>query len=419
MITELNLQNFRCFNDHTITFKPISVVIGRNNAGKSTLVEALRLVSIVVSRYQSLAYCNVPDWAEIPRREIGVSPSLKGMEFNFSTVFHRYSDPPSIISARFNNDSAIRIYLGGEDRIHAVVFDQEGKIVKTRIEANKLRIPSVEIMPQVAPVSREERTLTSDYVKAAISSHLAPLHFRNQLRIIKEYYPVFKEMAETTWPGLQVRELTGGGLLSNDLLQLMIRDEDFVAEVASMGHGLQMWLQTMWFLARSSKASTVILDEPDVYMHPDIQRRLIRYIKNRIPQIIVTTHSVEIMSEVDVDEILIIDRKQPRSRFAGTLPAVQKLIEKIVGPYVFQKRDGTRYKSVKTTWNKCCAKAGVQDAHIHDIRHKAITDMGKKGYSLQEIAKAAGHSQISTTMRYTHLRAEDTREALESLGRKE
>ncbi len=35
------------------------------------------------------------------------------------------------------------------------------------------------------------------------------------------------------------------------------------------------------------------------------------------------------MSEVDVDEILIIERKRPRSRFAGTLPAVQKLIEHI------------------------------------------------------------------------------------------
>ncbi|MBN1664222.1 MAG: AAA family ATPase [Deltaproteobacteria bacterium] len=329
MITELKLQNFRCFNEHTIPFKQMSIVIGRNNAGKSTVVEALRLISIVVSRYKFLAYRSAPDWAEIPRREVGVSPSLKGMEFNFSTVFHRYGDPPSIISASFDNDSAIKIYLGEEDRIHAVVFDQEGNIVKTRAEANKLEIPSVEIMPQVAPVVREERALTRDYVKGAMSSHLAPLHFRNQLRVIKEYFPVFKEMAETTWPGLQIRELTGGGIGTGDPLQLMVRDEDFVAEIASMGHGLQMWLQTMWFLARSSEASTVILDEPDVYMHADIQRRLIRYIKNRVPQIIVTTHSVEIMSEVDIDEILIIDRRRPRSRFAGTLPAVQKLIEHI------------------------------------------------------------------------------------------
>ena len=112
-------------------------------------------------------------------------------------------------------------------------------------------------------------------------------------------------------------------------IQLNVRDEDFVAEIGAMGHGLQMWLQTMWFLARSQGASTVILDEPDVYMHPDLQRRLIRFIKNKYPQVIVTTHSVEIMSEVDVDEILVIDKKRLRSRFAGTLPAVQKLIEHI------------------------------------------------------------------------------------------
>jgi integrase len=96
----------------------------------------------------------------------------------------------------------------------------------------------------------------------------------------------------------------------------------------------------------------------------------------------------------------------------------QRSLQKVVGPYVFQKRDGKPYKSVRKTWSNCCRKAGVLDARVHDIRHKAITDMGRKGYSLQEIAKAAGHSQISTTMRYTHLRAEDTREALESLGEK-
>jgi len=185
MITELKLQNFRCFNEHTIPFKPISIVIGRNNAGKSTVVEALRLVSIVAARYKSLTYHSAPFWAEIPRREVGVSPSLNGMEFDFSTVFHRYGKPPAIISATFHNDSEIKIYLGTADRIHAVVFNREGDIVKTRSAANRLEIPSVEIMPQVAPVSREERALTSDYVKGAISSHLAPLHFRNQLNIIK------------------------------------------------------------------------------------------------------------------------------------------------------------------------------------------------------------------------------------------
>jgi len=56
----------------------------------------------------------------------------------------------------------------------------------------------------------------------------------------------------------------------------------------------------------------------------------------------------------------------------------------VVGPYVLQKANGKPYGTIKTTWKTCCGKAGVIDAHVHDIRHKAITDMGKEEYSLQE-----------------------------------
>ena len=115
-----------------------------------------------------------------------------------------------------------------------------------------------------------------------ISSPLAPRHFRNQLRLLSQRsaYRDFRELAEASWPGLQVRALRGarGGIGAE--LFLGIRDRDFVAEVARMGHGLQMWLQTMWFLARTPPTASVVLDEPDVYMHPDLQRRMIRLVRD-------------------------------------------------------------------------------------------------------------------------------------------
>jgi len=40
MLRTLRLQNYRCF-DHTVAFHADTVVVGRNNAGKSTIVEAL------------------------------------------------------------------------------------------------------------------------------------------------------------------------------------------------------------------------------------------------------------------------------------------------------------------------------------------------------------------------------------------
>src|SRR2546422_5175493 len=205
MLTEIRLQNFRCFNDHTVPFRPTSIIIGRNNAGKSTLVEALRLVAIVTARYQFLGYHEAPKWGNIPRRESGVSPSLKGMEFNFQAVFHRYGDPPAIITASFGDGNIIRIYLGAEGQIHAVIYKADGKVLRSRADANKINIPRVEIMPQVAPVARDEVVLSPDYIKAALSSSLAPLHFRNQLKVLNEHYATFKELAEETWPGLQIR----------------------------------------------------------------------------------------------------------------------------------------------------------------------------------------------------------------------
>jgi hypothetical protein len=82
MLKSLRLRNFRCFEDHTIPLKRMSVLIGRNNAGKSTVVEALRLISLVASRAETLPYKPPPGWAEIPKREYGVAPSLKGLTEN-------------------------------------------------------------------------------------------------------------------------------------------------------------------------------------------------------------------------------------------------------------------------------------------------------------------------------------------------
>jgi energy-coupling factor transporter ATP-binding protein EcfA2 len=160
---------------------------------------------------------------------------------------------------------------------------------------------------------------------------LASLHFRNQLLVFHSYFKEFRQIAEATWEGLKIKELTRNGRAPDTTVSLLVRDGDFVAETSWMGHGLQMWLQTMWFLARSKNDDTVILDEPDVYMHADLQRRLIRIVKSRNPQLIVATHSIEIMSEVEPDEILVIDQGRREAKFADSLPAVQRVIDQIGG----------------------------------------------------------------------------------------
>jgi len=92
MLSELRLENFRGFEDHTIPLRPLTIVVGRNNAGKSTIVEALRIVSIALGRRQSWSMRPLPEWLrDRPIGRSGTSPSLRNMEISTEGLFHRKS----------------------------------------------------------------------------------------------------------------------------------------------------------------------------------------------------------------------------------------------------------------------------------------------------------------------------------------
>ena len=339
MLTKLYLQNFRCFDKHTLELRPMSIIVGANNAGKSTTIEALRIFSLIVNRYGSLNFSSVPEWLSASDMSVvnrGVAPSLKGIDFNTLSIFHNLGTPPALIRATFEEGFTVEIYIGPNAAIHAVIKGQDNQPISDKSKAQKALLPKVSILPQVTPVTAEEYILDPDYARAVTSSSWASLHFRNQLNLYPEYFDDFKKLAESTWPNLRILGLEKENNNPGEQIALFVQDHEFVAEIAWMGHGLQMWLQTMWFLARSKDSPTVILDEPDVYMHADLQRKLIRLLKGRHHQVIVATHSVEIMAEVDAQDVLIINRMANKSVYAASIPSVQKVIDNIGGVHNLQ-----------------------------------------------------------------------------------
>ena len=197
--------------------------------------------------------------------------SIEGMDLTFDTVFHRYNDPPAVVIATLTSNESIRIYIGPRGAVFAVLFDRDGRPATTAGTIAKLQIPNISALPQITPLLRDEDAIQSDYVRRTMNTDRASLHFRNELLLLPDAFRALKRLAEPTWPGLRIRELTD----AHGKLALLVQDNDFTAEVAWMGHGLQMWLQALWFLARTDYGSTVILDEPDVYLHADLQRKLI------------------------------------------------------------------------------------------------------------------------------------------------
>lgn len=330
MLKSIQFRNYRCFEEHELPINKETIIVGKNNAGKSTIVEALRLVAIITARYKNLAFKKVPDWIDLPLSHRGVGVSLTGLNISWQNICHRYQDFPGKIIAKFINGYKLTIHIGPNKQIHAVIQKSNNHVVGTKGEAQEANIPEISVLPQISPLQKEENVLSKDYVKSNISSYLSSNHFRNQLSIFYDkFFEEFKELSEDSWPGLQLTGLEGLQNLPGEPLELLVRDGDFVAEVGWMGHGLQMWLQTMWFITRSKQSSTIILDEPDVYMHPDLQRKLLRFIRGRNPQCLIATHSTEILAETEPNNILIIEKARKKSSFSTDLPAIQKILEKI------------------------------------------------------------------------------------------
>lgn len=65
------------------------------------------------------------------------------------------------------------------------------------------------------------------------------------------------------------------------------------------------------------------------------------------------------------------------------------------------------YGSVKDAWARARAAAGVEDARIHDLRAKALTDTKRQGNDAQ---KLGGHSSARMTERYIRLREHEVAE---------
>ncbi|WP_268125078.1 ATP-dependent nuclease [Roseivirga pacifica] len=325
MLKTLKLENYRGYDEHEIDLRELTIVVGKNNAGKSTLIEALRLISLVTNRYKTAPYRSVPSWLGIPLVNTGVSPSLQRIDFSYENIYHSYGDPPAIITAVFLNNTKVKIYFAGEKRFHAVLFDNKGNVCSKTGLAN-LDLPIINILPQISPLISDEKVLNEEYVRLNVDSPTSSRHFRNQLNYLKQHYKKFKNLIEETWEGLRILEYNAGNRIEEKNPYLLIQEGVFTTEISMMGHGLQMWMQTMWFLARCNSNSTVILDEPDVYMHADLQRKLIRLLRNEFNQVVIATHSIEIMSEVEPESILVIDRNKSKSIFASDFNAVQKVL---------------------------------------------------------------------------------------------
>ncbi len=101
---------------------------------------------------------------------------------------------------------------------------------------------------------------------------------------------------------------------TDPFVQMFFNENRFDREVQWAGFGFQVWLQMMTHLRRGKEDSILVIDEPDIYLHPDLQKKLLGAIKTRYRQFVMATHAAEIINEAETNEISIIEPRYKTNR---------------------------------------------------------------------------------------------------------
>lgn len=329
MLKKVRFEYYRCFQDSTLNFKQLTIIVGKNNAGKSTVIEALRMIAIAGSRATVTNYIEPNSSLQLPFRTKGIRINTEKLKIDLKTIVYFYKDRNSRITASYSDNSKIVLHIN-KDEAFACLYDMNGNMITTKSQAyKKCDFGQISILPQIGLIKENEKILTKETTLSDRDTYLSSRHFRNELLLYKnDYFEEFCALAERTWPGLRLREISFKPFM-DDFICFLVEDAGFSAELGIMGSGIQMWLQIIWFICRSRDCSTIILDEPDVYMHPDLQRKLIKFIKNKFQQVIIATHSTEILSEVEPRNIVTIDKTSKTMRYANSIKGVQIILDSI------------------------------------------------------------------------------------------
>ncbi len=296
MLEELKLKNFRCFKDYKIEFDKFNIIVGKNNTGKSTIIDALKVVS------NARRYAPYRDYY------------LEDKDVPFSQINLRY------------NYTEIKIVFPIDDRPYAE-FLKDGTHIDNKTLLRRYFEHSLGIIPPVGTFEESEKLGDRKYLLSVMVSHLTPRHFRNIWHYFKDGFEEFQKIIEETWPGYTIEPPEF--LAVENRIDMFFKEKGITREIFWTGHGFQVWLQLMTFLVKLGRVETIILDEPDIYLHSDMQKKLVNICKERSNQVIIATHAVDIIEEVEPDDVVSIDKDSNRSSRLSNIDEVQTCITQL------------------------------------------------------------------------------------------
>lgn len=352
MIQRVYVQGFKAFERFTLYLRGDTYLAGPNNAGKSTLIAALR----VSAHLLRLAMRRNPTDTFYDGKEevLGYAFSGSQADLEEANLRHEFRDLETRLSVRFQNGSILTAVWPPESAEQSAFFYlQHDRASINNVRQAREAFPDIGIIPILSPVDNQEEKLTPKYVRENLDGRLASRHFRNQLLMLSdeppaENFDAFCDFAAPWVPEIEIRSLDRHLGTKNFVLDLYYRESGrrTEKEIVWAGDGIQIWLQLLLHVFRLRNREAIVLDEPDVFLHPDLQRRLVRLLESLEGQTITATHSSEVLVEAPPDAVNWVDKDRRKSIPAPQASALSGLSSVLGSQFNIRLARALRAKSV-------------------------------------------------------------------------
>ena len=310
-ITKIRFANYKTFRSYLVSLGGFNILVGPNNAGKSTVIGALRILSEGIKR----AHSRKAEYLDTAvHRGFGYRIDLEDLPISTENIFTDYDETePARIDFEIAPGGKMSLIFPEPDTC-ILVADTGGRVPQTPTEFKREFDFSLSFVPVLGPVEHNEQMFQFDAARRALQNHRASRNFRNIWYHYPDNFEGFQALIEQTWPGVSIRkpELTHDSGVPR--LHMFYEERRVTREMYWSGFGFQAWCQMLTFVAKSNPMSLLIIDEPDIYLHSDLQRQLIQVLRDRGGDVLIATHSTEMLSEAESGEIIVIDRTVKSSR---------------------------------------------------------------------------------------------------------
>ncbi len=301
-VKSIQLTNFKQFRNFVVSCKQLNILTGPNNAGKSSVLDALRIVSDVV-RY---SHRKRPGRKSFPGADVCgyYNPPQSAISIPINNISRNYSDDPALVSVVFSNGAKLHVTLHPDNPIE-VFLEADGNLPATGVAFRKIIDLDLCIVPTLGPFEETEDYLRDATVDANENTRRAARNFRNiAIRMDAAKFEAYKDLVKSSWPGVQIQKPERDGTS----IIMMYEEDRIPREIYWSGFGLQVWFQMLMQILRGDNNSIFVLDEPDIYLHADVQRRLLNICREKFGQLFLATHSTEIINEANPGDILMVKR---------------------------------------------------------------------------------------------------------------